>query len=468
MRPLSATVVAISAAVLFACTTVDPDPLPQGNYATPIPGKTVAFFPISVSIDDLERQANAFFPAGKVFEGAGRDGNSREFDYQLYRNDPITIRVVGYRMLISIPLYAEAHGTQIICYGYWHHGKCHGAKDSEHASTEAKAEGIVLLNLKLNPDYSASVQTQDTIELRDNPHLHMDLFGNLIRININLTDAIKSALNRQIPKIATGIQTEINARLADLKLNERVNEYWSQLNGAMEVNDFWISLAPEAVIFRGFHSDPSGRNLKVGLGFSGDVRVSLTKPTPVKHPLPPVQPTTLQEGVFTALIPVYTTFEQIEENINTQFVGRRFEDEDYYIEVRGIQLRGVHFEGENAILAKIKFVGGRKSSWYDPLLKTVRGNLYFTGVPSYDPANRLLYVLDFKLTTDTSSEVVNEGVPWLALLKYDDIRAKLQYELGPVIDEMKGSIQKRLDDGVNIGALKLTGTIQQLDLGDFT
>jgi hypothetical protein len=32
---------------------------------------------------------------------------------------------------------------------------------------------------------------------------------------------------------------------------------------------------------------------------------------------------------------------------------------------------------------------------------------------------------------------------------------------------MKGSIQKRLDDGVNIGALKLTGTIQQLDLGGF-
>ena len=345
--------------------------------------------------------------------------------------------------MLKIPLYGRADGTQTICLGYWSGGKCKGAKTSEHGYTEVRAEGNLHLRLSIDPNYTVNVSTEASIELQNRPHLKIDLFGNLIRINIDITDKIQGILNSQVPKIAKMAQEEINKKLAELRLRDRIDEYWKKVRAPLSAGDVWVSFIPEKIIFRGFHSNPKGKDLKIGLGFLGTVRVSFTKPVPSDAPLPPIETTEITDSFFKAIIPLHSTFNDLERELNDKVVGQRFDQDDNYIEVQQVRLSGVTFEDRPALLISVKFEGGSQGNWYDWLLNSVEGTLYFVAVPAYDSANRVVFVQDFQLTSDTSSAILDAGIPWLIQLNYDAIRNNVRYELGPLIDKLQREVGER-------------------------
>lgn len=465
MRNMIAAILLIA---LSGCATkINPAPPQSGVFDKPVPGKTTMFVPVGIDLQAIERLVNDNFPNGQLHADRGRSGNSREYDYQVYRRGNVAVAASDGKLSLVVPIYAKANATQVICIGWWSGGKCHGGKTSEHASTEARADGIIDLHLSVLPDYTVKVTADTKLELRNRPHLQMDLFGSAIRINIDITDKIQSTLNSSVPKLRDMVQAQIDRQLRTLDLKKVVSDYWPTLQQPIEAGDAWVQFVPQKVVFRGFHSDPERRQLRVGLGVEGELRVSLTKPDVVLADIPPVEPTSRTDAVFSALVPVHSAFADLERELNAKVGGLELRDERNYVRIDRVRLNGTVLDGKAAILVGVNFHGGRDVSWYDRFLKRVKGTLYFVAAPEYDAAKRVIYADDFAMTADTSSAILNAGLPWLIQIKKDEIRQNLQYELGPQLDKIRNLLEAELRTGRDVGPARVFGTVRDLGFGGF-
>ncbi len=448
-------------------TTIKPAPPQSGVFKEPVAGKTTIYAPLSVNLKILEQLVNQNFPKGQLISGSDRSGNSTSYEYHVYRNENITISASDGKLSLNVPIYAKAKGTKVICGGFWHNGTCYGGQFSEHANTEARADVIVDLKLYVNPDYTVAVVADAKIELRGRPHLHLDLFGNLIRINIDITDAIKPQLEANVPKLTRTLQAEIDAQLKSINVKRIVEEYWPKLQKPIEAGDAWVQFIPQKVVFHSFHSDSSRTKLMVGIGVQGNLKISLTKPDTLISEIPPVENTSQRDATFDAIVPLHSAFLELEKELNNKVSGLEFRDENNYIKINAVTLNGAHLNGKAAVLIGVNFSGGRKVSWYDRFLKRVDGTLYFVAAPEYDSANRIIYVRDFEMTSETSSAILNAGLPWIIRFKKDEIEKNLKYELGPQIDKISSIIKSELSSGKDIGAAVVFGTLKRLDFGGF-
>lgn len=461
-------IVAILLIALSGCATkINPMPPQAGAFDKPVPGKTTVFVPVGIDLQAIERLVNDNFPNGQLHADSGRSGNSLEYDYQVYRRGNIAVAASDGKLNLTVPIYAKARATKVICLGWWSGGRCRGGKTSEHADTEARADGIIDLHLSVSPDYTVKVTADTKLELRNRPHLHMDLFGSAIRINIDITDKIQSTINSTVPKLRDMVQAQIDRQLQTVDLRKVVNDYWPTLQQPIEAGDAWVQFVPEKVVFRGFHSDPARRQLRVGLGVQGELRVSLTKPDAVLAAIPPVEPTSQSDAVFSVLVPVHSAFVDLERELNAKVGGLQLRDDRNYVKIDQVRLNGTVLDGKAAILVGVKFHGGRDVSWYDRFLKRVKGTLYFVAAPEYDAAKRVIYADDFDMTADTSSAILNAGLPWLIQLKKDQIRQSLQYELGPQIDKIRNLLEAELGAGRDVGPATIFGTVRDLGFGGF-
>lgn len=129
-------------------------------------------------------------------------------------------------------------------------------------------------------------------------------------------------------------------------------------------------------------------------------------------------------------------------------VGQKFSFKEgkYNVSVTGVDIYG----SQDKMVIKAGLQG------------SVNGNIYYKGVPTYDPATKSIYLENFDYDLETKSLLLKTA-NWIFQGKFNkSMKEALTFQIGGQIDEMKKQIQANLNKPVSKG-ISLNGNITELN-----
>ena len=437
-------------------------PSPQtGVFQDPPQAKeSVLLLPMSLEIGEVQNFVIAQLPFGVIHAERRREGNTTRWNYEIRRDQPIQFTAAGNELIFKIPLRVNAGGSYTACAGYWSGGRCRGISETERGTTSVNVEVLLKARLTINPDYSVIVNTFLDASVMNNPHLQMNLIGDLIRINIPIRDRIEGALGGAVARIKPEIDRKIAEYLANFNIRNELAVYWEQVKEPVALDQYWLNIAPKAIYFENLQSDGNRLFLTVGAGAA--FRLSDQKLPPSPEVLPDLQFTGNKPGMFNIHLPIDLSFAKISEEVRKQVVDKKYEKGKMKVTLKDVSMKGIQLSDTTAgILAKLSFKG--RAGFF----RRVKGDLYFTAVPAYDKDNNLLYVSRFSLTPETNNVLINKGVPWLLEnFYYEELKQQMRYDFSGELAEYATLLQSKLDT-VKIDKLTVHGKLEKLSFEGF-
>lgn len=143
-----------------------------------------------------------------------------------------------------------------------------------------------------------------------------------------------------------------------------------------------------------------------------------------------------QPGYFYINLPADASFTKIAAELNGRFKGKKFEYGNNWAKIQGIQLYGVKIN-ENASGLLIDIDINAKLSTF----KRIKGHLYFTTKPALDTEKQIVYLDDFKMNSNTNSELINKGAEFLVnRFYYDELSKSTMYDYSDDIKSLEDKI----------------------------
>ena len=449
-------------------------PSPQlGAFKEPPQAKeSLVLIPLSVNISEIQQFVNEKLPSGRIHQESGRDGNTKRWRFEIRRDQPIGFTALNDELIFRLPIRVNAHGSYTACIGFWRRGRCcsvpgwgggcavSGVTETEHGDASVDVEVLFKAKLKVNPDYTLGVTTFLDASVIGNPHLTMDLIGNLIRINISIKDEIEGPLQEQIARVKPEIDKKIAEYLAEFKIRSQLAGYWEKAKEPIAMDAYWLNISPEKVYFENLNSN--GKQLFITVGAGARLQLSDDKLPISGTPLPDLSFTGNQPGMFRIDLPARLSFEKLTAILNKQFAGKIYSQGKAKVRIKELELKGIQLaDSVNGLLAKVSFKGSRG------FLKRIKGSLYFTAVPAFDQEMNTLFMAGFKLTPETNNLLINKGLPWLVdNFYYEDIKDKLQYDFTSDLDKYTTLLKEEMDT-VKVGDLIVHGRLDNLAFEGF-
>jgi hypothetical protein len=445
------------------------------NPARPAPGQLVNtdslrrsefVLPFSISLESLTTLINEKLPSGEIASGSGSSGNTTRYSYSVRRNAPVRVSANGNELEFQVPLQIVARGSYKACIGFWRGGRCcsaprpwplrgcfPGITQTEHGD----ASPTVYLKLRVSLAVDGSYQVQATTKLDatigGDTHLHIDLLGNLIRINID----IKDKLNAPLQKFVNDYQDDINSKVAELiaavEVKDKLEQYWMEMQRPLKYDFAYVNFTPEDVLFENLKVENG--NLQLSVGLRGIVDVSDKPRIAPADSLPPLTLISNAAPSFHIYLPVGARFKTLDSLINKHVGGRKLRKGKDWVYIQGVKNRGVKMGEATAILSEIDFKAKAKGI-------RAKGKLYFTSIPAIDTAQRLVYAQDFLMTPATNSAILNRGVPFLIdNFFYAQIKDQMRYSYAKDIDKYMAIVNAYVKN-VQLGPINLEGELTDL------
>jgi hypothetical protein len=426
--------------------------------------------PMEIDISSVEALINQKLPSGQIASDSRRVSNTTSYSYQVFRNRPVTFTAVGNELVFKIPIDIRAQGSYTICAGYWHDGKCcsapipfssnciPGVTTTEHGNASPSVDIELRVKLEIQEDYSIKANTYLKGALTGDTHLHIDLIGDLIRINIDIMDKLEKPLQ----KFVQDYQQEIDNKVAELvkryDIKKEILAYWEKAQEPVKMGDFWLDIQPEKVIFENLNAN--SEKLKIAVGFASKLQIVSSKPLPSTKPLPDL---TLQQGTngeFNIYLPANTSFELLETQVKNEVTGNKYEKGGISVKIKDIEIKGVELNKTSLLLVKVSVKGQLK-------FKRFKGDLYFTAIPSVDEENKIVSVEDFKIEPNTNSFLINKGLPILIdNFYYDELKQKMRYSYKDDYEKYFSLLNDKIKE-IEIGNLAINGELKELKVPGF-
>ena len=443
--------------MLTGCTRKLDIPASQSGVFSrlPSPEESTIIIPLSVGVNTIMEIASSHLPRGKIYNsGIIRDGNTTRYSYSIHRDQDLSIMANDNELRFEVPLTIRAEGSYTACAGFWRGGRCYGVQTTEHGDTQIDILAHLISRISLNPDYSMGLDIAVNATLTNNPHLRLDLIGDLIRINIPIRDRIEPLLHNYTDQVDQEITNELQELFAKDQLREKVEDIWTNIQVAIPLGDtgFWLKAIPQKLYFENVYGRGGKLNLSFGIGSFLDVSADQKL---LNVPLP--QNLTIVEGSrggFSVYLPVKASFERMTQIFSKAINGMEIEEGGHLIEFTGGRISGLALEeGTSALLFELKI------SIKEGLFKRTKGNVYVTGIPAYDRESQILYVSDFKLTSETNHVLVNEGLPWLTnQFLYKDVLSRLRYDFSNDHETLIQAMQTAIEE-IQLGPLTINGKL---------
>ena len=473
---LSAALLLIATLYTVWPTTAHINPaLPQpGLRSAPVRENSTIIVPVEVGFSELGALIEKYFPDGQLLHsGRKQESPTLSYHYTVRRWGPSSFEIANGAIELSLPLRIDATGRKDICLGIKIKEKCKGIKTHESGDSTAYVDAKAIVAVIVTEDYEVEVGTNVTQTLTNTPHLNMDLFGNAIRIKINIEGEVEKLLAKQESKVTGALDHLLASELEKLDLKTTLAQHWHTVRAPIKVGDAWISLDPKMVLFKGIHQLSEGR-VALGFGFTGPTSLSLTEPEPSSaRPLPTATPAfTLEEekGGFSLRVPLMSAFAELNNAAQQRLVGSTLKKEGHWLHVNDIQLSGVRLknaQGEDraTLLATVSFTAGKGAESDDTMLAD--GTLLISFMPSMNREKRTLEIVDVAATSDTLSLMDAAGVSWLNRKFTRQLLATLTYDYGAQIDKWQPQLNATLAAGVPFNGFTVTGVLDTLDIGGF-
>lgn len=462
-------ILAVLACAACKTTKILPDEPVIGNIPQrPEKLNSQVTLPFEIDISTIEAFINQKLPSGQIESGSGRQGNTTRFSYQVFRNKPARFSAQGNELIFRVPIDVRARGSYTACAGFWRDGDCcttpnpfgsgcatPGVTVTEHGDAAPTVDVELRIKLAMQEDYSLQANTYLKGTLIGDTYLHIDLIGDLIRINID----IKDKLEKPLQKFVQDFQQDINQKVAELvqqyDIRSEAEKYWAEIKEPIPLDDFWLDIQPQKVLFENLNAN-NGK-LRMALGISAILQVVTARPTVPDLPLPNLTLNENTQGKFNIYLPATTNYDYLESLVEEEVLGKKYEKDGVSVIIKDVNIQGIRLNNNGALLIKANIKGKAK-------FKRFKGDLYFTAIPSIDHTNKVVSIEDFQIEANTSSFLINNGLPYLVdNFYYDEIKAQLKYSYAEEFEKYFSLINENIKQ-LEIDNLIVSGELQKISV----
>lgn len=436
--------------ITYGCTTVRLSQKPSPGIVSEVPKtkESVVYIPFTLDLKAIEKKVDDAVPKGPIYrdsEGCERD----EYEVEVFRNNPMIISSSNGKLIFQTTLKVKADGSH--CSGGWVDDWtcsccCLGSRTDGHANSDVALK--IEVDLKVNEDYSISADTKINGEIISGKNITIWVLG--FKISIPVED-ITGPIQDQLKPVKKQLDKEIAKQLNDIKLKEELSQAWANAHKVIPVEEFYLHIKPKNVYFQNIESQ--GDKIKLAAGIGLELNLSSEQKEIEKTPLPKLTLSQNRGGFFFINLPTDASFDVIAKKLSEEYGGKKFEHGNNWVKIKNIDLYGVSInENANGLLIDVEIKG--KIS----LFKRVAGHIYFTAKPAIDTEKEVAYLDDFKMNSNTSSEIINKGVEFLInKFYYDDISKASVYSYSSDIEELEMLIKEELKNiSIENYNLKLT------------
>ena len=471
---LCLTVGIIAIMLMSSCKTIRilPDKPVTGNLPEK-PERLISHInlPMEIDISSVEALINQKLPNGQIAGENRRISNTTRYSYKVYRNKPVRFSAQGNELIFQVPIEIKARGTYTACVGFWRNGRCcstpnpfgsgcatPGITTTENGDASPTVDVELRVKLELQEDYSIKAKTYLKGTLTGDTHLHIDLIGNLIRINID----IKDKLEKPLQKFVNDYQQQINSKVSELvkqyDIKKEIETYWEDVKKPIKMGDFWLDIQPQKVIFENLNA--KNDKLRIVVGFASKLQIISTEPTTSITPLPKLTLQQNSKGEFNIYLPASTSFKYLENKAKIEVVGKKYEKDGVWVKVKDLEIRGVELNNTSLLLIKANVKGKAK-------FKRFKGDIYFTAIPTVNDETKIVSVDDFKIEANTNSFLINNGLPYLIdKFYYEDLKKDIKYSYQENYEKYYNLINNEIKE-ITIDNLVIKGELKALKVPGF-
>ncbi|PKG41473.1 DUF4403 family protein [Psychroflexus sp. MES1-P1E] len=442
--------------IIASCTTVrlSQKPSPRVSNELPESKESVVYIPFSVDLSEIEKKIEEAVPKGRIFRDS--DGCERdEYEVEVFRNNPMKVSTSNGKLIFTTTLKVKADVSR--CPGVWQDDWfcsccCHGGRATGHANSDIALK--IEVDLRVNPDYSITANTKLDGEIISGKNIVIWVLGFKVSIPV---EQVAGKITDQLKPIKKELDKEIAKQLNNIKIKDELALSWKEAHKVLPVDDFFLHVTPKNIYFKNITSNGNSINLGAGIGVKMTINNDSTK-TPVTS-LPSLTISNNPHGFFFINLPIDASFDYVSNKLTETYKNEKYEYGNNWVKIKNIKLYGVDInESARGLLVDVE-INGKIS-----LFKRVKGHIYFTAKPSIDTEKTIAYLDDFKMNSNTSSEIINKGVEFLInKFYYEDISKSSLYNYSSDIVSMEQMIRKELKD-LQVGNYKLKLDLDKVNI----
>ncbi|MFV1980345.1 MAG: DUF4403 family protein [Rhodothermia bacterium] len=282
-------------------------------------------------------------------------------------------------------------------------------------------------------------------------------------IKISLKGAFEDALNAELEQLVPEIDRIIEH---ELNLRQEVEKVWEDLTEPIPIRDeppMWLSIVPEKT----FYTPPESRGdtvvVELWIGATVETIVGDRPELRLAGDLPPLYrlPDSLRADStygFTIHLPVSITYEDARSIVSKTLEGRQIEIQEHVdVELRDIVLYG----SGQSLIAQVDFSAGLSETSVG-----TNGRIYFTGSPTYDPDEQVIWVDSFDYDIE-SRDALTQAAAWVLKERFlEETRAQLRFPIGAQILLAREQLAEALKYRPIGKHIVLSGTLDDLTPGE--
>ncbi|MCB0821478.1 MAG: DUF4403 family protein [Bacteroidales bacterium] len=423
--------------VTYGCTTVRLSQKPSPGIDSKVPNtkESVVYIPFTLDLKSIEKKVDDAVPKGRIYrdkEGCERD----EYEVEVFRDNPMKISTSNGKLIFETKLKVKADVSR--CDGAWQNDWlcsccCHGVRTDGHANSDVALK--IEVDLKVNENYAIAANTKVDGEIIAGKNIEIWVLG--FKVSIPIED-LTGPIRNQLKPVKKELDKEITKQLNDIKLKEELSKVWHDSHKIIPVEGFYLHVRPKNVYFQNIQSE--GNKIMLAAGVGVELNLSSEQREIEEKPLPKLTLSQKTGGFFFLNLPTDASFDVISKKLKEEYGGKKFVHGKNWVKIKNIDLYGVSInENANGLLIDFEIKG--KIS----LFKRVAGHIYFTAKPAIDTEKEVAYLDDFKMNSNTSSEIINKEVEFLInKFYYDDISNASVYSYSSDVEELEMLIKEEL------------------------
>ena len=388
--------------------------------------------PVSIALNDVERQINAQVN-GLIYEDNSlEDGNkSDNFMAKVWKRGTILVTADNsqFQFVVPLKIWAKA-GVSVLGF-------------TTYKETEFEIDLRFKTTFDLDPDWSVNTHTQaDGYGWVRRPTV------SVVGFNIPITNIVGQLIDKNLGTITKAIDQQVRR---NIDLRTPVLKAWNTIREPYLISEqyrTYLQVVPKRILITPLRAD--GRYIRATIGIEGHT-LTTTGARPDVHPvvsLPNLTVVSQVKNDFQIGLLSEASYPEAARLVAAEFVGKSFSfnNDRYSVTITSMDMYG---QNESLIIK-----AGLKG--------TINGDIYLRGRPYYDPHDQTISLKDLQYDLDTKN-VLQQSASWLLKGTFArTLQKQLTIPVGSQLADMQQLLQAQLKNNQIAKGVILNGHIDEI------
>lgn len=419
--------------IAAGCKTITPEPPKELIDDVAVSNElSELIIPVEIPVQALSKEANRYF-AGLLYEDNSMEGDN--LILKVWKKDLISITASGNYIHYSVPLKI------------WLKTALRLESLGLDLGTSGEAEMALVLNFRsrINIDENWNINIHTTpngFTWLEKPSLNVKGFS--FPVSMIADKIVKS----QMATLASMIDDQLKPFL-DIK--EMVNALWSKIQEPVHVSDdpsVWLCIQPASLSLSPLKGSDDKIGALLGIRCKASTRFG-ARPTMKPSVLPGLEFNNYKGSYFNVSVLSGLSYEYATEMAMKELSGKEF-----YFGKKGNKKLVVNnvaiYPGGRRLIVKLEVSG------------SLKGIVYLSGEPFFDPETEKLFLNDFDFDLDTKNKLLSSA-DWLAHGAFArKLAPYFEYDLGPKLMESRNAVREAIENRQIYEKITLKGRLDNL------